>query len=83
MYKVYILYSEKLHKHYVGYTDNISRRLSEHNRGKSKFTRIGIPWVLITSLDMNTRLEAARLEKRIKEIGIKRFLETQKQSSLK
>jgi hypothetical protein len=32
---------------------------------------------------MNTRLEAARLEKRIKEIGIKRFLETQKQSSLK
>jgi putative endonuclease len=40
----YILYSPKLNKYYVGSTTDIKRRLEEHNRGKEKFTRTGIPW---------------------------------------
>ncbi len=82
MYKVYILYSGKLQKHYVGYTDNIERRISEHNKCKSKFTRLGIPWILVASIDSDTRLNAIRLEKRIKEFGIKRFLESQLQNKV-
>ncbi len=47
MYSVYILYSSKIDKYYVGYTNDIERRLSEHNRQKGKFTDRGIPWVLV------------------------------------
>ena len=31
---LYILYSEKLNKFYVGSTTDIERRITEHNRGK-------------------------------------------------
>ncbi|MBP5135682.1 MAG: GIY-YIG nuclease family protein [Paludibacteraceae bacterium] len=41
---VYILYSAKLDRYYVGSTDNIIRRLGEHNRKKGKYTDVGIPW---------------------------------------
>ncbi|MDA3880621.1 MAG: GIY-YIG nuclease family protein [Prolixibacteraceae bacterium] len=45
MYTVYILYSEKIDQYYTGYTNNIDRRLSEHNRRKGKYTDRGIPWI--------------------------------------
>ncbi len=31
MYTVYVLYSEKYEKNYVGYTSNIEQRLLSHN----------------------------------------------------
>ena len=43
-YKVYILYSQKLDRYYVGYTNDLGRRISEHNRKKGKYTDNGIPW---------------------------------------
>ena len=43
---VYILFSPKLDKYYVGSTTDLSRRLEEHNRGKERFTKTGIPWSL-------------------------------------
>jgi predicted GIY-YIG superfamily endonuclease len=35
MYTVYILHSDSLDKFYVGYTNDLTRRLSEHNRHKA------------------------------------------------
>jgi hypothetical protein len=49
MYSVYILYSKSFDRYYVGYTNNLERRISEHNRKKGKFTDAGIPWVLAHS----------------------------------
>ena len=46
MYTLYILFSKSLNKFYVGYTNDLNRRLSEHNRVKGKFTDSGIPWEL-------------------------------------
>ncbi|MCB8994752.1 MAG: GIY-YIG nuclease family protein [Bacteroidales bacterium] len=31
MFYIYILYSAKYDKYYVGHTDNVPRRLEEHN----------------------------------------------------
>ena len=42
---MYILYSGKLDKYYVGACSDLDRRLYEHNIGHSKFTSLGIPWV--------------------------------------
>src|SRR3954464_11090819 len=43
---VYIIYSAKVNKYYVGACTNLERRLYEHNIGHSTFTSTGIPWEL-------------------------------------
>ncbi len=47
MYYVYILYSKKTNKKYMGSTSNLKERVERHNSGKSNFTSKGIPWKLI------------------------------------
>ncbi|MEY2834668.1 MAG: hypothetical protein RLZZ557_330, partial [Bacteroidota bacterium] len=47
MASVYVIYSAKLDKYYVGATVNIRRRIYEHNIGHSPFTSRGIPWELV------------------------------------
>ncbi len=44
---VYILYSKKIDKYYVGACTDLDRRLYEHNLGHSKFTSTGVPWELV------------------------------------
>lgn len=47
MYYVYILKSSKSGILYYGYTIDLKKRFSEHNSGKSKFTKGHIPWELV------------------------------------
>jgi len=75
MYFVYILYSRKLDKYYVGSTQDIEDRHHRHNSGQGKFTKKGIPWKRLTTFELETRPEAVRLEKKIKKRGIRRYLE--------
>ena len=46
MYYVYILFSEKLAKKYIGLSNDLRTRLKEHNRGDSPYTNGGKPWKL-------------------------------------
>ncbi|NLN31595.1 MAG: GIY-YIG nuclease family protein [Bacteroidales bacterium] len=66
MYSVYILYSKSRDKYYVGYTNNLERRISEHNRRKGKFTDTGIPWEIVYTEQYCTKKEAMNREKFIK-----------------
>jgi putative endonuclease len=63
----YILFSSKLNKYYVGSTNDLNRRLAEHNRGKTSFAKLGMPWVLMYSEKFPTKLEAVRREMEIKK----------------
>ena len=74
MYYVYVIFSESLHKYYVGSTNDVKKRVDQHNAGRSNFTSMGIPWVLIISMDCNSRIDAVRLEMKIKKRGIRRYL---------
>ncbi len=65
-YFVYILKSQKSSKYYIGQTTNIKRRLLQHNNGKSKSTKSGIPWELVYSEDYATRTESVQRERYIK-----------------
>ncbi|MEI6327582.1 MAG: GIY-YIG nuclease family protein [Candidatus Roizmanbacteria bacterium] len=47
MWYVYVLYSKKLSKRYVGLSSDLKRRYTEHNRGDSNFTNRGKPWRLV------------------------------------
>ena len=58
----------------MGQTQNIDKRLERHNKGLVKSTKRGVPWDLVTTIDVANRSEALLLEKRIKKRGAKRFL---------
>jgi len=47
VYYVYILKSSKSGLLYYGYTADLKKRLSEHNAGKSRFTKGHLPWRLV------------------------------------
>jgi len=46
MWFVYLLQSKKDHTFYIGYTDNLKRRLKEHNEGRTKSIKHKIPFIL-------------------------------------
>jgi len=72
---MYIIFSSKLDKFYVGSTNDVVRRLADHNRGKSGFTRTGIPWVLKYSEKFNDRASAVRREMEIKKRKERKYIE--------
>ena len=75
MFFVYVLYSEKLKKRYVGSTNDVNKRLSEHNSGKSKFTKGGIPWKIVYTESFETNSEARAKEKFLKSGQGRKFLD--------
>ena len=57
-YYVYAIKSVNRNYIYVGLTNNIDRRLSEHNKGYNKKTKAYLPFVLIHQEKFPTRPEA-------------------------
>ncbi len=79
---LYILFSNKLNKYYIGSTNDIQRRLYEHNIGHSAFTRLGIPWSLVFSRQFPS-LELARKEElRIKKCKSRKYIEKYMKSAV-
>ena len=74
MFILYILYSEILDRYYVGYTNDLERRLSEHNRIKGKYTDRGIPWRLVYSENYSDKKSAMNRERIIKSQKSKQFI---------
>lgn len=66
MYYVYILLSLKDNLQYIGYTDNIKRRLSEHTNGKNFSTKFRRPFKLIFFEGFLNQKDALRREKYFK-----------------
>ncbi len=75
MYFVYVLYSKKLNKRYIGQTQNLTERIKEHNLGKSHFTSTGIPWELVYYEEYSTRSEATKRERFLKTGQGRKFLD--------
>ena len=74
MYTTYILHSGRINKFYTGQTTDLTRRLAEHNRGKTSFMASGIPWILVFFRTFNSRSDSIKFEKFIKNRGALRFL---------
>jgi len=68
MWYTYILYSEKINRYYVGYTDDVDRRLNQHNEGWGKYTKRGIPWRVEYSESYDKKSEAMKRERQIKRM---------------
>ena len=68
MFTVYVLYSEKHNKIYVGYTSNIDQRLLSHNELETKgFTLRYRPWKLIYTEVFSEKSKSYEKRKAIKD----------------
>lgn len=76
-FKVYVLESEKDGIRYAGFTEDIERRIKEHNSGNSKFTSGYMPWKVIYTEKVLDRIEARKREKYFKSSASKRFISKQ------
>ncbi len=47
----------------MGCTGNVERRLSEHNAGKSAYTKLFMPWKILTIEEFGTYKEARKRER--------------------
>ena len=72
---IYIIYSNKLNKYYVGACIDLQRRLYEHNIGHSKFTSLGLPWILKYSESFATLHLAKKRELEIKKKKSRIYIE--------
>ena len=75
MYYVYIIYSQKTNKFYVGSTNDLTRRIEDHNRGKTPYSKTGMPWVLKYSEAFPGRSSAYRRELEIKRKKSRKYIE--------
>jgi putative endonuclease len=63
MYFIYILFSQKTNRYYIGSTDDLARRLKHHNGGSTPSTKSGAPnWEIRYSETVPDRATALKLE---------------------
>ena len=63
---VYILQSEKTKRFYIGATNDIVRRIIEHNNGHTKSTKYQRPWKIVHLERYSNEIIAKRRERKIK-----------------
>ncbi len=63
MFHIYILQSQKDNKRYIGFTENLEKRIDDHNSGLVKSTKNRRPLVLIYSEEFQSKSEAFKREK--------------------
>ncbi|MEK7147040.1 MAG: GIY-YIG nuclease family protein [Patescibacteria group bacterium] len=66
MYYVYFLKSFKNNDLYIGSTNDLKKRINQHNNGKVKSTQFYKPWKLLGYETCNSRSEAVKREKFLK-----------------
>ena len=74
MYTVYILYSTRYDRYYIGQTNNLLIRLAQHNEGKSISTKHYRPWALVYREEYSNRGLAMGKEKYLKSLKSKKQL---------
>ncbi|MBL7746768.1 MAG: GIY-YIG nuclease family protein [Chitinophagaceae bacterium] len=67
MFTVYVLYSEKFDKIYIGYTSDIKARFKSHNELATKGWTVKFrPWKIIHKEIFDSKADAMRREKQLK-----------------
>jgi putative endonuclease len=65
-YYVYVIKSLSKGTQYVGSASDVQKRLSDHNAGRSNFTKGYRPWVLVHKEEFTAKAEALRRERYLK-----------------
>lgn len=79
MFHLYILRSLFTARYYIGHTENLERRLKEHNDGRCRSTKAYKPWKLVYMEEHASKSEAFRRERVVKNYKSEiKFKELQK-----
>lgn len=71
---VYCLYSKDREKLYIGQTNNLERRLKQHELGRVDSTKSYKPYILVHFEEFVNRNSAVKREKELKTSQGRRFL---------
>ena len=74
MFFAYVIQSEIDGSLYKGHSEDLQRRLQQHNSGKTKSIKSKIPYILIYSEEFLTREESIKRDKYFKTAAGRRFL---------
>ncbi|MBD3251094.1 GIY-YIG nuclease family protein [Candidatus Uhrbacteria bacterium] len=66
MYYVYILQSSTRKRFYIGFSEDVAKRLKQHNAGRVRSTSPYVPWAIVYTEECSTRDMARYREKQIK-----------------
>ncbi|MBN2414532.1 GIY-YIG nuclease family protein [bacterium] len=72
---MYILYSHKTDRYYIGFSLNVQQRLHYHNLGRKGWTKRGIPWDLVFEHPCRDKVHAMQVERMIKKQKSRHFIE--------
>jgi putative endonuclease len=75
MYYTYILYSSSTDRYYVGSCDDLTIRIAQHNAGRNKSTKAGVPWIIQYTETFSTRSDARKRELEIKKKKSRKYIE--------
>lgn len=67
MFYVYILKSRSTQQCYIGYTEDLRRRLAEHSSGRSTYTKDRGPFELTYYEAYRVKSDALRRERKLKQ----------------
>jgi putative endonuclease len=74
-YHFYVLRSETTGRFYVGHTENLTRRIFEHNNNRTRSIKNRGPWTLFHSEEFPTRSEASQRERYVKQMKSRPYIE--------
>ena len=74
MYFVYVLKSRNFDRNYTGHTDNLEKRIEDHNKGKTRSIKAYLPFDLVYFETYKTRSEAVAREKFLKSGAGREFI---------
>ncbi len=63
---VYVIYSDRIRRRYIGHTSDLEKRTKEHNAGRVRSTKTGAPWRIIAFKRYSTRSDARWIERSLK-----------------
>ncbi len=66
MFYVYILQSDFDKTYYIGFTQDVAKRLLQHNNGKSTYTKRKMPWSLVYVEEYLSKSDALKRERFLK-----------------
>lgn len=66
---MYLLQSQKDESFYIGSTADLKQRFKQHNLGRSKATKSGIPWELVYYEAFPSKALALERERELKRYG--------------
>jgi putative endonuclease len=68
LYRVYVL-QDNAGCFYIGLSDDVERRVTQHNKGQSHWTKGKGPWGLVWQSELLSLSDARKLENQLKRQG--------------